>query len=322
VALAVAVHPVKRVQDFKRLPDTSALTEEDRIQAHLLSASGNGRWQWWESAVEEWRASPVEGGGAGSYEAWWTQHGTLPAFVRDAHSLYAETLGELGIVGFALLVAALGSGVLTGVRRLRRAEARTTVAALLAGFVAYLAIAGVDWMWELTVVSVVAMLLLGLLVGPATAVTGPAAASARPARPAGLNIRAATAVVLVCAAPFVIGSQLIPLLATLEVRRSQSAVVAGDGAEALSTAFAARRLQGWAASTHLQLALVQEQLGNLPAASRTIQEAISHDETDWRLWLVRARIETKLGEIPQARRSLHRAAELNPRSPLFQAVTG
>ena len=38
--------------------------------------------------------------------------------------------------------------------------------------------------------------------------------------------------------------------------------------------------------------------------------------------LVRARIETKLGLIPEARQSLHRAAELNPRSALFQALLG
>ncbi len=323
VAGLVAAHPVKRFQDFKRLPDateTSSLTGDDQIRAHLLSSSGNGRWQWWSSAVDEWRAHPVEGGGAGSFEAWWTERGTLPGFVRDAHSLYAETLGELGLIGFALLVAALGSGVVTGARRLRGGEARSTLAALLAGFVAYLAIAGVDWMWEMTVVTIVAMLLLGLLVGPATAVTGPKPAKAPDGRPPGPNIRAASAVVLVCAAPFVIGSQLVPLLATLEVRRSQADVIAGDGAGALSNALAARRLQGWAASTHLQLALVQEQLGNLPAAHRTIRAAIRHDETDWRLWLVRARIETKLGKIPEARRSLHRAAELNPRSALFEGL--
>jgi len=62
---------------------------------------------------------------------------------------------------------------------------------------------------------------------------------------------------------------------------------------------------------------VREQLGDLPAARASILEAIGNDRTDWRLWLVRARLETKAGAFRPARQSLRRAAALNPRSPLF-----
>ena len=34
--------------------------------------------------------------GAGSYESWWAQHGSISYFIRDAHSVWLETLGELG----------------------------------------------------------------------------------------------------------------------------------------------------------------------------------------------------------------------------------
>jgi len=164
------------------------------------------------------------------------------------------------------------------------------------------------------------MLFLGLLTGPATAVTAPSGDLPKEDGPPRVNLRAVGAVALVCAAPFVIGSQLISLLAALEVRHSQAAVLEGDGSGAYQDALAARRLQPWAASTHLQLALVEEQLGALETASRTIEGAIRRDDADWRLWLVRARIETKLGRIPEARASLHRAAELNPRSALFEGI--
>jgi Flp pilus assembly protein TadD len=48
--------------------------------------------------------------------------------------------------------------------------------------------------------------------------------------------------------------------------------------------------------------------------------AISRDRTDWRLWLASARIETRLGRVRAAERSLRRAVELNPRSPLLSGI--
>jgi Flp pilus assembly protein TadD len=127
-------------------------------------------------------------------------------------------------------------------------------------------------------------------------------------------------VLLVAVTPFLIGSQAIPLLASLKIRDSQAAVRRGDEREALADALAARSLLPWGASTHLQVALVHEERGDLAAARRSIREAIERDATDWSLWVVAARIETKRGSIREARRDLHRAAELNPRSPLFAGL--
>jgi tetratricopeptide (TPR) repeat protein len=116
--------------------------------------------------------------------------------------------------------------------------------------------------------------------------------------------------------PFVLGSQAIPLASAVKVRDSQAAVVERDGDRALDDAVTAVKLQPWAASTHLQLALVHEQLGELEEARDAVRTAIARDESDWRLWFVAARIETKLGEIEDALGSLDRAA-LNPRSAIF-----
>ena len=76
-------------------------------------------------------------------------------------------------------------------------------------------------------------------------------------------------------------------------------------------------IQPWAASPYLQIALVQEQAGQLPEALSAIDEAIERDSADWRLWLVKARLETKSGLIQEARASLERARALNPRSGLL-----
>ena len=153
VVAVVAAHPVRRFDEF-RSPDSSG----GDIQGHILSSSGNGRWQLWAAAVDEFESKPAFGRGAGSYGAWWLQHRTLSLFVVDAHSLYVEVLGQLGIVGFILIVGAFLAGIVTAVRRLLRIEAeeRVTLAAVTATFVAFAIAAGVDWMWELTIVPVVA----------------------------------------------------------------------------------------------------------------------------------------------------------------------
>ena len=58
---------MQKFNDFKQLPSQDGVTEADFTKAHLLSANGSGRWQLWASAVDEWKSSPVEGRGAGSY---------------------------------------------------------------------------------------------------------------------------------------------------------------------------------------------------------------------------------------------------------------
>jgi len=58
-------------------------------------------------------------------------------------------------------------------------------------------------------------------------------------------------------------------------------------------------------------------MSRLPEAREAIAQAIDRDPTDWRLWYTRTRLETRAGDVPAARRSLRRATELNPRSPLF-----
>ena len=312
LAAVVAVHPVRRFDHFREVPPELAGAS---VQEHLFSTSGNGRWQWWTSAWDEFKTKPVTGRGAGSYEAWWAQHATIPAFVRDAHSLYLETLGELGLVGLGLLLSFIVYCLVVGLRRLRdRTEGdRAALAALLALVAAFLFEAGIDWMWELTAVSAIAFLALGLITGPATE---PAFSELRVAE----GRRRGTPWIRVAAAAVAFGlivAVAIPLLADMEIRRSQTASGAGNVVQALDRAESARSIQPWAASPYLQLALVYELGGRIDEARNAIETAISKDDDDWRLWLVAARIQTKAGAITEARQSLQKAEELNPKSDLF-----
>jgi hypothetical protein len=94
-------------------------------------------------------------------------------------------MAELGLVGLAGLLAFLGGIAVTARQALR---ATPLAAGPIAGFVAYIAHAPLDWDWEMPAVTLVAIILAGMLL-----------ALARPA-PAGENA-AAGAIRLRPAAP-------------------------------------------------------------------------------------------------------------------------
>jgi tetratricopeptide (TPR) repeat protein len=169
-------------------------------------------------------------------------------------------------------------------------------------------------MWELTAVTIVAITLLALLTGPATLSGTRLEGRARPARRA----RFAFAAAVVLLGLFAVGAEGLALATRVRLDDSQAAASRGDAAAALDDAVGARSLEPWASSPYLQEALVEEQAGALIAAREAIGKAIDRDPEDWRLWLTRARIQTKLGNIDAAQRSLDRARELNPHSAAFE----
>ena len=118
----------------------------------------------------------------------------------------------------------------------------------------------------------------------------------------------------VAACAFLVAEVLV-LLGDVEVGWSQAAVRAGRYADARAAARLATRIEPWAASPYLQLALTQEASGDLGAASRAIDRSTARDPRDWQLWLTRARIENGLGRYERGAASLARARALNPRSP-------
>ena len=75
---------------------TGPPTGGQNLNSRLFSLSNNGRTVLWRAAWDEFRAHPVAGGGAGSFQRWWLAHRTSGYLVTDAHNLYAQTLGELG----------------------------------------------------------------------------------------------------------------------------------------------------------------------------------------------------------------------------------
>jgi O-Antigen ligase len=311
---AVAADPAERFESFKRPPSRTALPEEDFVRGHILSATGSGRWQFWETAIDQFQDAPLKGHGAGSFEAWWAANGNIAYFVRDAHSLYLEVLGELGLVGILALAAFIVAAAAVASRGLGSNDSeRGAAAAGAAVGSAYLCAAGIDWIWELTAVSVAGIASVALAcAGTSQGVRAPTPATkqAAVARVGALLV----AWVVICA-------QAVSLLSEAKVRDSQAAARRGDGEDALRDANAARNIMPWASSPYLQLALVQEEAGALTAARGNIMDAIDRDPADWRLRIVAARIEARRGAINLALRQLAEARRLNPRSPIFRRGT-
>jgi hypothetical protein len=103
----------------------------------------------------EYRAHPVLGSGAGTFAWYWIRHGDLitRGGALDVHSLYLESLAELGPVGLVLLLATLLFPLGFAVRE----RCAPYVPAAASAYVAFLCHAAVDWDWEMPVVVVAAL---------------------------------------------------------------------------------------------------------------------------------------------------------------------
>jgi hypothetical protein len=122
--------------------------------------AGENRPHYWHVAWREYELNPVLGSGAGTFDRYWLHYRPVSSFARDAHSIYLETLAELGPIGLGLLLVTLGLP-------LTRLRHDPIVATAAGGYVAFLVHAGVDWDWELPAVT-----LAGLVCGTALLVAG------------------------------------------------------------------------------------------------------------------------------------------------------
>jgi hypothetical protein len=292
----------------------------------LLSIAGSHRYQYWVVAVHAFDAHPWDGIGPGTFQYYWSQHQTLGEFVRNAHSLYIETLAELGIIGLAL-IGGLFMLVLIGgsVRALRATPAvRILIATAVAGFAAFAAAAAFDWVWQIGVMPWIALLLAAA-----------ALASVRDSDRIGPGRRLVVTRTLIGLTTIAaLWAIIVPLSETIKVRQSQAAALRGQFKAALDDAATAQRIEGQfkaalddaataqriepsAASPRIQRALVLEQLGDIPGARQAIAQAAARQPTNWRIWLIASRIATESDRPRIALADYERARSLNPTSLIF-----
>lgn len=283
---------------------TSDLREAGDPASRLTTLNGY-RHLHWEVALDEFSAHPWTGTGAGTYEYSWNQSG-YSGFVRDAHSLYLETMAELGVPGLLALlafIAGLGFVLWSALRRASGAPERGAVAGAAAAVAAYAFGAGVDWLWESPAVTVMALTLVGAMV-----LAGARGASA-PRWPWRLAITLGAVVAALV--------QLPGLVSTSEIRKSQDALRAGDVRAARAHADEAINTQPWAGSAWIQRALVDERAGAYAAAAMELRRAAARQPKNWRVPLLLARVEARRGNAKEALASYRRAKQLRPKSQFF-----
>jgi hypothetical protein len=128
--------------------------------ANRLVSLQSNRYDYWSVALRAFGSQPLHGVGAGGWSVYWLQWRTIDDFAQDAHSLELQTLAELGLVGFALLVAFLAGVALASRRALRSPLAP---AAAIGALVTYLAHSPLDWDWQMPAVTIVALVLAGMV---------------------------------------------------------------------------------------------------------------------------------------------------------------
>ena len=128
----------------------------------------NDRVAYWRVAAKDLKSHVAVGSGAGTYAAYWSRHPQRAYFAPlHAHSLYLETGAELGAVGLVLLLAMLALPLSEiGSRDAIRLGATC-------GFLAFVLHAGVDWDWDVPVVTTAALYLASVLVGGSRAGRAP-----------------------------------------------------------------------------------------------------------------------------------------------------
>jgi tetratricopeptide (TPR) repeat protein len=258
----------------------------------LFSLSAHHRLEIWESALEDARANPALGSGAGTFERWWLEHRDVGHKVRDAHSLYLETLAELGPGGLALLVAVIALPLAAAVR----ARRHPLVIPALAGFVALVVHAGVDWDWEFPAVFVAGLTCAGVLLLVDRA--------ERPHLLLGARMRAC---LLVGAGALAVLS-FVTLTSNRYLGEAGAALNRTDGPEAARAAARAETWAPWSTDALERQADAALLEGDLDRARQFYTRAIAKDSGDWELWLGLA-----LASKGDARRQAFRPAEaLNP----------
>ena len=274
---------------------------EQDLRGRLGDAGNNGRIQQWRVASNAFEREPLRGEGAGTYALEWDRYRPATYDIEDAHSLYAEIAGELGIVGLALVVAAILL-VLVGFAARARGPDRVVGGALFAAGLAWSLRAAIDWDWEMPAVT------LWFFAAGGLAWAAPADGPARLRPPSAGRLVAALACVLLALLPAQVFLTEAPL------RQSARAFAAGDCETAVDRALDSSAVLDMRPQPFIVLGYCDVRLGRADLAVRAMSHAVRNDPGSWEGYYGYAVARAAAGLDP--RPALRTAQRLNPRELL------
>jgi hypothetical protein len=301
VAVAVALGAVGFLErQYDRFAHTNTDAPVAQIRERLSDVSNNGRASLWRAAVHIYDTRQLHGTGAGTYQLYYPRYRTEGFYVVDAHSLYLQSLAELGLVGFVLILIVV-LGILGGLAARIRGPDRGLHAALFAATLAWAVHQAFDWDWQMPAVTLGVFMLAGI---------GLARRSDR--RPGLGGLPAARTFV----ALGWLALAVAPLLASTSyarLHRGAQALRQGDCLAAKREAISSLSLSARRPQAFLIIGVCDLEQGFAQAALPAMTQAAALEPQSWeeQFWLAVAR--AAAGVDPHA--AIARAVALNPLEP-------
>jgi tetratricopeptide (TPR) repeat protein len=272
---------------------------------HLTQLSTNLRSRWWGEAWDAFRAQPLRGNGADTFET--IDRLARPDFQQagQEHSAALHVLSGLGLLGAipaAIAVGAAGA-CLAAVTRLRGSE-RAAALALVAGVGAFALHNQIDWEWQQTALTMLAYPIPVMIACAATT------AAVRPAR---LHLAALAATVFALAAIPVV----LPVLSNRALARADQLDSQGRPDQARVEADLAAALDRTSVDAQLERASLLQELNQPEDARRALEHALSLAPDDDRVWLTLAGYQRWCWNDKGWKASLERARELSGHDTVF-----
>jgi hypothetical protein len=242
------------------------------------------------------------------YQTVWEQRRPYAGYNLNAHSLYLQAMAELGIPGLVLLALLVGV-VLGGLAVRAHGPRRSLYGALLAAGVVWALHAGVDWDWEMPVITVPFFAAAGVALGPS--VRGGAGRRAFTA-----SRRAFTAGRLVlaplCLAAIVLG--LLMIGSQSRLTEAERALYASHCTQATSAAASSSNWLGARPEPYEILGFCDLRRGKSVLGVAAMERALRRDPGSWERYYTLAIAQASAGIDP--RPAAVRALRMNPREPL------
>jgi hypothetical protein len=297
LALALGAGGFAR-REYDKFVDGTNEAHVTQTRERLTDPANHGRLPLWRAAVDIFDTHELRGTGAGTYQQYFPRYRTEAGYVVDAHSLYLQSLAELGIVGFALIVVVV-LGILVGLAARIRGPDRALYAALFAMSLAWAVHQAFDWDWQMPAVTLGVFILAGLaLARPRDGKVGLA----------GLPIdRTLVALgwLLLAVAPLLVATSYARL------QHSAAELQRGECTSARQEALSSLSLSAKRPQAYVVIGVCDLQQGFAQAAVPAMTQATTLEPESWegQFWLAVAR--AAAGTDPHA--AIARALELNPR---------